>query len=160
DPLFDAWLEAARQAGYPVTDDYNGPQSEGFGRSQYTIRFGRRSSSANAFLRPAESRPNLEVRSRALAHRVVFDGNHAGAVDYSTPRRRRIHQANADREIILATGAFNSPQLLMLSGVGPAGHLREAGVTPRVDLPVGKNLQDHLATSIMFDRINEPSPFR
>ncbi|MEI8152707.1 MAG: choline dehydrogenase [Hyphomicrobiales bacterium] len=158
DPLFTAWLEAARQAGYPVTDDYNGAQSEGFGRSQYTIRNGHRSSSANAFLRPAEGRPNLRVETGALAHRIMMERGRALGVEYV--RRGKQARANAHREVIVAAGAFNTPQLLMLSGIGPADHLRSVDVTPQIDLPVGKNLQDHIAVSVMFDRLNEASPFR
>ncbi|MDB5571981.1 MAG: glucose-methanol-choline oxidoreductase [Hyphomicrobiales bacterium] len=158
DPLFPAWMEAARQAGLPVTEDYNGAQGEGFGRSQYTIRNGRRSSTANSFLRPAESRPNLRVETGALTTRVVLEGGRARGVEY-------IHhgmtvRADADREVILASGAFNTPQLLMLSGIGPADHLNSVGVTPQVDLPVGENLQDHLAAMITYSRPRNASPFR
>lgn len=158
DPLFPAWLQAARQRGLPVTEDYNGAQCEGFGRSQYTIRKGRRSSAANAFLRPAEKRPNLRVDTRAFVSRICMDRRRARGVLYS--QGGMLVQATADREVILAGGTFNSPQLLMLSGIGPADHLKQVGVEPLVDLPVGKNLQDHLAAMIMFTRPNNPSPFR
>ncbi len=158
DPLFPAWMEAARQAGLPVSNDYNGADGEGFGRSQYTIRNGRRSSTSNAFLKPAKKRPNLRVETRANVARVVLEGKRARGVDY-THHGMQV-RALAEREVILAGGTFNSPQLLMLSGIGPADHLKSVGVDPVVDLPVGKNLQDHLAAMIMFTRPTNPSPFR
>ncbi len=158
DPVYDAWLEAARAAGFPVTDDYNGRQQEGFGRGQYTIRGGYRSSAATAYLRPAKSRPNLDVATGALATRVLMHGTRATGVEYAQGIRETV-RVNADREVILAGGAFNTPPLLMLSGIGPADHLRATGIKPVVDLPVGKNLQDHLAVIIFFERLNE-SVFR
>jgi choline dehydrogenase-like flavoprotein len=158
DPVYDAWLEAARAAGFPVTDDYNGRQQEGFGRGQYTIRGGYRSSSATAYLRPAKSRPNLDVVTGALATRVLMQGTRATGVEYIKGIRETV-RVNADREVILSGGAFNTPPLLMLSGIGPADHLRATGIKPVVDLPVGKNLQDHLAVIIFFERLNE-SVFR
>jgi 4-pyridoxate dehydrogenase len=158
DPVYDAWLEAARAAGFPVTDDYNGRQQEGFGRGQYTIRGGYRSSAATAYLRPAKSRPNLDVVTGALATRVLMQGTRATGVEYIKGIRETV-RGNADREVILAGGAFNTPPLLMLSGIGPADHLRATGIKPVVDLPVGKNLQDHLAVIIFFERLNE-SVFR
>ena len=158
DPVYDAWLDAARAAGFPVTDDYNGRQQEGFGRGQYTIRGGYRSSAATAYLRPAKSRPNLDVVTGALATRVLMQGTRATGVEYAQGIRETV-RVNADREVILAGGAFNTPPLLMLSGIGPADHLRATGIKPVVDLPVGKNLQDHLAVIIFFERLNE-SVFR
>jgi 4-pyridoxate dehydrogenase len=158
DPVYDAWLDAARAAGFPVTDDYNGRQQEGFGRGQYTIRGGYRSSAATAYLRPAKSRPNLDVVTGALATRVLMQGTRATGVEYIRGIRETV-RVNADREVILAGGAFNTPPLLMLSGIGPAEHLRATGIKPVVDLPVGKNLQDHLAVIIFFERLNE-SVFR
>jgi 4-pyridoxate dehydrogenase len=153
DPLYDAWLQAALAAGLPVTDDYNGKQQEGFGRGQYTIRDGYRSSAASAYLTPARKRANLEVATRAHATRVLMRGTRATGVEYS--RGGRVVQVEAEREVILAGGAFNTPALLMLSGIGPAAHLREIGIEPLVDLPVGKNLQDHLAVIIFFRRLDE-----
>jgi 4-pyridoxate dehydrogenase len=153
DPLYDAWLQAALAAGLPVTDDYNGKQQEGFGRGQYTIRDGYRSSAASAYLKPARGRANLEVATRAHATRVLMRGTRATGVEYS--RGGRVLQVEAEREVILAGGAFNTPALLMLSGIGPAAHLREIGIEPVVDLPVGKNLQDHLAVIIFFQRLDE-----
>ena len=136
--------------GYPVTEDYNGPNQEGFGRSQYTIRDGRRSSSARAFLRPARSRPNLTVLTRANAVRVMMNGNRAVGVVFQ--QKGKLQEARADREVILSAGTFKTPQLLMLSGIGPAAHLKEIGITPLVDLPVGENLQDHLGVWISYRR--------
>ena len=158
DPIFDAWKDAARQAGIAVTEDYNGAQGEGFGRSQYTIRNGRRSSSASAFLRPAEGRPNLTVETNALTSRIIMEGKTARGVAYT--HAGMAVEARAEREVIVSAGTFNTPQLLMLSGIGPADHLREHGIAPVADLPVGKNLQDHLAVLIMFTRPRNMSPFR
>jgi choline dehydrogenase-like flavoprotein len=156
DPLFDAWLEAAAAAGYPVTQDYNGGQQEGFGRGQYTIRDGRRSSSAAAFLKPALGRSNLNVITEAHATRVLMQGTRATGVEYLIINGEP-HAATAEREVILASGAFNTPQLLMLSGIGPSAHLAEVGIKTVLDLPVGKNLQDHLAVLLMYTR---PQPGR
>jgi choline dehydrogenase-like flavoprotein len=158
DPLYDAWLEAAKAAGFPVTDDYNGRQQEGFGRGQYTIRDGYRSSAATAYLKPARSRKNLDVETGAHATRVLMQGTRATGVEYVEGSRETVRVAAA-REVILAGGAFNTPPLLMLSGIGPAEHLRALGIAPVVDLPVGKNLQDHLAVMIFFARLDE-SAFR
>ena len=158
DPLFDAWIEAARATGLPVTDDYNGQQNEGFGRSQYTIGNGKRSSSAVAYLHPVRKRPNLTVDVRAQVTRVLMSGTHATGVEYV--KDSLVIHAEARKEVILASGTFNTPQLLMLSGIGPAAHLKEMGVAPVVDLPVGENLQDHLAVLIMFTRPQNQSAFR
>jgi choline dehydrogenase-like flavoprotein len=155
DPLYDAWLDAAAAAGYPVTDDYNGGQQEGFGRGQYTIRNGRRSSAATAFLKPALRRKNLTLVTGAQTTRVLMQGTRATGVAYSV--NGRIEQAAADREVILSAGAFNTPQLLMLSGIGPSAHLAEVGIETAIDLPVGRNLQDHLAVLLMYTR---PQPGR
>ena len=157
DPFFESVIDAARDAGLGHTPDYNGAQQEGFGRTQSTIRNGSRCSAAVAFLRPALRRPNLVLKTRALAARVVVDGTRAVGVDYM--HRGRVVRARAGREVILAGGAFNSPHLLMLSGIGPADHLRKSGVAPVVDLPaVGSNLQDHLAVPVSHFR-REPGPF-
>ncbi len=150
DPVFDAWLESARRVGLPVTDDYNRDSGVGFGRSQYSIRDGRRCSAAVGYLHPAMARGNLEVEVRAHAARITFERNRATGVEYE--KAGQLLRATAEREVILCGGAFNSPQLLMLSGVGPADHLRAVGIEPRIDLPVGQNLQDHLAVLIMFAR--------
>ena len=150
DPLFDAWVEAGKAAGFPATDDYNGARQEGFGRGQYSIRNGRRSSAAAAYLKSARRRPNLTVLTRAHATRVLMQGVRATGVEFV--RRGEILRVTAEREIILAGGGFNSPQLLMLSGIGPAEHLRAMDIEPVLDLPVGKNLQDHMAVLLMWTR--------
>ena len=151
DPLFDAWLDTAREADWPFTEDYNGKEQEGFGRSQSTIRNGRRCSAAVAFLRPALRRPNLTVETTALATRVILDGSRATGVEYA--RSGRLHRASATREVLLAGGVFNTPQLLMLSGIGEANHLRDVGIEPKVNLPgVGQNLQDHLSVDVHHAR--------
>jgi choline dehydrogenase-like flavoprotein len=153
DPVYDAWLEAAKAAGLPVTEDYNGRQQEGFGRGQYTIRNGYRSSAATAYLKPARRRGNLTVETSAHATRVLMRGTRAAGVEYVNDRGATV-QVDAAREVILAAGAFNTPALLMRSGIGPAGHLNDLGIKPIVDLPVGRNLQDHLAVIIFFARLN------
>jgi 4-pyridoxate dehydrogenase len=155
DPLYEAWIEAGEASGYPFNPDYNGAQQEGFGRSQYTIRHGRRSSSANAFLKPARGRKNLTVATDAYTTRVLLQGTRATGVEYvknGAPIR-----AEAAREVILAAGAFNTPQVLMLSGIGPAAHLREFGIDVVADLPVGRDLQDHLGAYMTYTRPNPGS---
>jgi choline dehydrogenase-like flavoprotein len=157
DPIYDAWIAAGRAAGFPVTPDYNAGQQEGFGRAQYSIRNGRRASSANAYLRPARRRRNLSIAVDALATRVLMQGTRAIGVEYVQGGKRM--RAEAARDVILCGGTFNTPQLLMLSGIGPADHLRQHGITPLIDLPVGRNLQDHLAVWVTFTRPNA-GPFR
>jgi len=133
---------ATAAAGYPTTDDVHGTQSEGAHRSEMTISGGRRGNVARLFLAPAMSRPNLSVESRAQATRVVFEGNRAVGVEYLKDGRPRL--ARAGREVILSGGAYGSPSLLMLSGVGPADELKSHGITPVADLPgVGRNLVEH-----------------
>ena len=142
-PLYDAFIEAGRQAGYPVSGDLNGEYPEGFGRFDMTVKNGVRWSTANAYLRPAMKRPNLRVITHALATRIVFEGRKAVGVEYERGGRRVI--ARVGREVILSGGAINSPQLLKLSGVGPARELKALGLDVVHDLPgVGENLQDHL----------------
>jgi 4-pyridoxate dehydrogenase len=156
DPLVDAFLAAGIAAGHETTADYNGAQQEGFGRSQMTIRRGRRCSAAVAYLRPALSRPNLTVATRALATRIVFEGRRAVGIEYLRHGER--HIARAEREVILAGGAINSPQLLMLSGIGEPSALRSLGIEVRAALPgVGHNLQDHVSAAITYAR-KEPGP--
>jgi choline dehydrogenase-like flavoprotein len=150
DPLYDAWLAAAKACGYPLTADYNGKQQEGFGRGQYTIRDGRRSSTANAFLKPARGRKNLTVLTNAHTTRVLLQGARAKGIEYVKDGAKL--RSEAAREVILAAGAFNTPQLLMLSGIGPAQHLRANGSNVAADLPVGKNLQDHLGAYMTYTR--------
>jgi choline dehydrogenase len=142
-PLYDVFVEAGRQAGYGVTEDINGERQEGFGRFDMTVKDGVRWSTANAYLRRAMKRGNLEVATHALATRVLFEGRRATGVRYS--RGGRDHVALARREVILSGGPINSPQLLKLSGVGPAQELRALDIPVVHDLPgVGENLQDHL----------------
>ena len=142
-PLYRAFVEAGRQAGYALSDDLNGFRQEGFGRLDMTVREGIRCSAAVAYLAPARGRANLSVVTGARAEAVSFEGRRAVGIRYSRGATTRI--ARARRETILCAGAIGSPQLLMLSGIGPARHLRERGVTVVQDLPgVGANLQDHL----------------
>jgi len=142
-PLHAAWLEAGRQAGYALTPDMNGFQQEGFGQMDMTVGGGRRCSAANAYLRPAMRRVNLTVRTHALATRVLFEGRRAVGVRYR--RGGVFHEVRARREVILCAGPINSPQLLLLSGIGPQHELAAHGIGVVRELPgVGENLQDHL----------------
>jgi choline dehydrogenase len=142
-PLNQVWLEAGRQAGYPLTQDMNGFQQEGFGRMDMTVGGGRRSSAANAYLRPAMRRRNLTVRTHSLATRILFEGRRAVGVAYR--RGNEEHRARARREVIVSAGPIQSPKLLKLSGIGPAQELAQHGIAIIHDLPaVGENLQDHL----------------
>ncbi|TLY85780.1 MAG: choline dehydrogenase [Gammaproteobacteria bacterium] len=142
-PLHAAWLEAGRQAGYALTPDMNGFQQEGFGHLDMTVGGGRRCSAANAYLRPAMRRGNLTVRTHALATRVLFEGRRAVGVRYR--RGGLFHEVRVRREVILCAGPINSPQLLMLSGIGPRHELAAHGIEVVRELPgVGENLQDHL----------------
>jgi choline dehydrogenase len=142
-PLHAAWLEAARQAGYPASSDINGYQQEGFGRMDMTVSGGSRCSAARAYLRPAMGRPNLKVLTHVLATKVLFEGRRACGVEYT--QGGTLHRVKVGGEVILSGGPINSPQLLKLSGVGPAAELRTHGIEVVHDLPgVGENLQDHL----------------
>jgi choline dehydrogenase len=142
-PLYRAFIEAARQAGYPTTDDVNGYQQEGFGRMDMTVHRGRRWSAANAYLKPVLRRPNLSVETHALATRILFEGRRAVGVEYLKGSETR--RVMARREVILSAGPINDPQLLKLSGVGPGEELAALGIAPVHPLPgVGENLQDHL----------------
>jgi choline dehydrogenase len=148
-PLSHAWIAAGQAAGFPYNGDTNGAEREGFGPVDLTVGRGRRSSSAAAYLRPVRKRPNLTVVTGALASRVLFEGRRAVGVEYR--RGDRTVQARAGREVILSGGAINSPQLLMLSGIGDAEHLKEHGIAVVADLKgVGRNMQDHLAGSVRF----------
>ncbi|WP_343713007.1 choline dehydrogenase [Inquilinus sp.] len=149
-PLFDAFIQAGQQAGYPFTADMNGYQQEGFGKMDMTIHQGERWSAAKAYLKPVRSRPNLTVETGALSTRILFEGTRAVGVEYAQAGQVRV--ARAAREVILCGGAINSPQLLMLSGVGPADQLRRHGIAVVHDLPgVGRNLQDHLEMYIQYE---------
>ncbi|WP_395628460.1 choline dehydrogenase [Sphingorhabdus sp.] len=142
-PLHQAWLDAAQQAGYSLTEDYNGYAQEGFGRMDMTVRNGTRCSAAKAYLYEARKRPNLHVIEHALATRILFEGTRAVGMEYEQAGKR--HQLHAAREVILSGGPINSVQLLKLSGIGPAEELQRHGITVRADRPgVGANLQDHL----------------
>jgi choline dehydrogenase len=142
-PLYEAFIEAGRQAGYAISPDLNGERQEGFGDLDMTVRDGVRSSTANAYLRPAMKRGNLKVVTHALASRIAFEGRRAVGVHFR--RLGREQKARARREVILCGGPINSPQLLKLSGVGPAAELRSLGIDVVADRPgVGENLQDHL----------------
>lgn len=142
-PLYTAWIEAGRQAGYPVTEDMNGEQQEGLSRLDRTCWDGERWSAAKGYLHPALARPNLTVIDRALVARIEIEDGRATGVIYK--RRGLVQSARAEREVILAGGAINSPQLLLLSGIGPADELRALGIEVIADRPgVGDNLQDHL----------------
>ncbi|MEX2501570.1 MAG: choline dehydrogenase, partial [Trueperaceae bacterium] len=145
-PLHHAFFEAAQQAGYDRTDDVNGAKQEGFAPFDRNIRHGRRLSASRAYLHPVMHRPNLEVRTRAFVTRILFEGSRAIGVEVE-------HRGRTERilagEVVLAGGAIATPQLLQLSGVGPAEHLRSLGIDVIQDLPgVGANLQDHLEVYI------------
>jgi choline dehydrogenase len=147
-PLFNSFIEAGRQAGYPVTPDYNGAQQEGFGAMEATIWQGRRWSAANAYLRPALKRQNCRL-VRGLARRVVIEDGRATGVEIR--RGGRIEVIGARAEVVLAASSLNTPKLLMLSGIGPGAHLAEHGIEVVADRPgVGANLQDHLEVYLQF----------
>jgi choline dehydrogenase-like flavoprotein len=147
-PLSHAFVEAAQQAGLPFNPDFNGALQLGCGLFQVTQKNGRRWSAASAYLHPAAARENLTIVTKAQATRVLIKNGRAVGVEYARGRRR--HTARASQEVVLAAGAINSPQLLLLSGIGPAEELRARGVSVVHDLPgVGKNLQDHLNVNIV-----------
>ncbi len=161
-PLSDVFIEAAQQAGHSPTDDFNGAHQRGFGFYQVTQNNGRRCSTATGFLNPAKERENLTVITHALAEQILFSGLRATGVRARVKGRTREFRGG---EVLLCGGALNSPQLLMLSGIGPADHLRETGIDVRLDLPgVGRNLQDHLDVCtlvrcrqpITYDKLFEP----
>jgi choline dehydrogenase len=140
-PLCSTWLEAAQQAGMRFNSDFNGRDQDGVGYYQLTQRNGMRCSAAVAYLHPVMGRKNLKVLTEALATRLVFDGFRATGVEVE--RFGQLETYGARGEVILASGAYNSPQLLLLSGVGPSDELKHLGIKPVADLPVGRNLQDH-----------------
>ena len=149
DPLSAAFVDAAVQVGIPRNPDFNGAVQEGAGFFQTTTRGGRRASAAVAYLRPAKARPNLHVETSAMAERILFEGARAAAVTYRAAGIPR--SARARREILVSGGAYNSPQLLQLSGVGPADLLRSHGIDVVLDAPgVGHDLQDHLQVRIVM----------
>jgi choline dehydrogenase len=155
-PLFGAFFAAAREAGYALTEDVNGYRQEGFAPFDRNIHRGRRLSAARAYLHPVMSRPNLEVRTRAFVSRILFDGRRSVGVEYvsgrGAPRRA---MAN---DVILAGGAINTPQLMLLSGLGPAPELRALGIDVQADLPgVGRHLQDHLEVYVQHQSLRPVS---
>lgn len=155
-PICDAWVAAAQAAGYPFNPDYNGANQEGVGYFQLTTRNGRRCSAAVAYLNPVKKRPNLRIVTNALVSRVVLEGKRATGVVYRDKSGQE-QRVDAAREVILSGGAINSPQILMLSGIGEAEHLRENGVTPVHELKaVGQGLQDHLQARLVY-KCNEPT---
>ncbi len=148
-PLLDAWVEAAQQAGHKYNDDFNGASQDGVGRYQMTQRRGLRFSSANAFLDPAVDRPNLTVLPSTLALRLTFDGSRATGLEVD--HLGEVRTIRVEREVILSLGAYNSPHLLLQSGVGPADELTAGGIRPVHDLPdVGRNMQDHAGCFLSF----------
>jgi 4-pyridoxate dehydrogenase len=156
DPLVTAYIEAALQAGHPFNEDYNAAEQHGVARMQMTIRSGRRESAATAYLHPALSRDNLQIKVDAHATRIVMQGSRAVGVEYV--RNGVSRMLEADREVILAGGTINSPQLLMLSGIGPPEALACHNIPLRVPLAgVGQNLQDHVAALILYAR-SAPGP--
>ena len=156
DPLFDAWVEAGVAAGHPVTDDYNGAEQHGFGRMQSTIRDGRRCSAADAYLKPALSR--LKIETGALCSKIIFSNTRATGIEYIKDSKR--FSVRAEKEVLVCSGVINSPQLLMLSGIGDPDELRAHGIEVKLPLKgVGKNLQDHVMAPLPFKR-REPGPLQ
>ncbi|NQD91666.1 dehydrogenase [Pseudomonas sp. CrR25] len=159
DPLVDGFLAATKKCGYAANADYNGASVEGFGPMQATIRNGLRCSAAVAYLRPALARGNVTLVTEALVSKVLLDGGstpRAVGVEYQVNGKRRV--AKASQEVLLAGGVINSPQLLMLSGIGDPAELAKHGIETRVNLPgVGRNLQDHIVFDLRFSR-KKPGP--
>ncbi len=157
-PLFDATMETARRLGHVVSDDQHGAEGgEGFAPPEVTVANGRRASTASQYLRPAMRRPNLRVMTGASALRVVLEGGRAVGVEIAGRGGRRV--VRADREVIVSAGAYNSPKLLLLSGIGPADELRALDIAVAVDLPgVGRNLQEHPLTGVSYT-LNRPIGF-
>jgi choline dehydrogenase len=148
--VYPRLIATAQKLGYPHLDDFHGPQQEGFSTPDFNVHQGRRASTSKRYLRPALSRPHLTVETGALAARVLTQNGRAVGIEYL--RQGQSHTAHADREVLLAGGAFNSPQLLLLSGIGPADELRALGIEPILDLPgVGRNLQDHASIAMVHD---------
>ena len=149
-PLFEVFIRAGQQAGYPANDDFNGEEQEGFGRYDFTIRNGRRWSAASAFLRPVMNRPNVEVMTEAHVSRILVSEGKAGGVEVMRGKSRET--LLAAREVILCAGAVNTPQLLMLSGIGPIDELRRHGIEVVHALEgVGRNLQDHVDCVVAYE---------
>ncbi len=152
DPIYKAFIQAGRQAGFPVTRDFNGYQQEGVGPYHLTIRDGERCSAALSYLAPVIDRPNLKVITDAHAGRVIIENKKAIGVEFSAGPGKPVQRVLAGREVILSGGAFQSPQLLLLSGIGPADELRKLDIPVVHDAPdVGRNLQDHLDVCIIYE---------
>jgi choline dehydrogenase len=148
-PVCRSFIESAQALGFPASSDFNGGRPEGVGYYQINTRGGWRASTANAFLHPARKRKTLKLQTLAHVSRILFEGRRAVGVAYTCKGESK--EAKARREIILSGGAINSPQLLMLSGIGPASHLKNVGITPLMDAKaVGRNLQDHIAVSYFY----------
>ena len=148
-PLCDAFIAAAQRCGYPLNDDFNGSVQEGFGYYQWSLRNGRRSSAATGYLREAKRRRNLTIVTRAHATRILFEGRRAAAIEYL--HGGELRSARVNGELILSGGSFNSPQLLQLSGVGPAELLRSLGIDVVADMrSVGANLIDHYTSRAVY----------
>jgi choline dehydrogenase len=146
-PLFKAFLASAAEAGYKLNNDLNGEDQEGFGMYDVTIHKGERASASKYYLNPARKKKNLTVFTESFVEKIIFDGKKAIGVEVNI--KGKVSRVYANKEIILSGGSINSPQLLMLSGIGPANHLKEKGIEVIKDIPgVGKNLQDHLETYI------------
>ena len=146
--LNNVFIDAAKQAGFPITEDFNGSQFEGAGYFQFTIQEGERCGVSQAYLKPARPRRNLNVECEAVVTRVLFDGKQAIGVEYR--QRGQLHKIYAEQEVILSGGAFNSPQLLMLSGIGDKQELKDVGINAIHNLPgVGKNLQEHVDACVL-----------
>lgn len=152
DPIFTAFRNAAELQGLPFTEDYNGEVPEGVAPIQYSVKRGRRTSGASTFLKKALKRRNLTLLTGAHVTRLLFDGIRTTGVEYL--HKGRSHQAGAAKRVVLSAGAINTPHLLMLSGIGPADHLRSVGIEPRIDLPVGQHLEDHIGYGIFWARKN------
>ncbi len=155
-PITDAWVAAAQAAGYPFNSDYNGAEQEGVGFFQLTSRNGRRCSAAVAYLNPVKQRPNLRIVTHAQVEKIVIEGSRATGVQYRG-RSGTLQTVSAGKEIVLSGGTINSPQMLMLSGIGEAEQLRDHGIDVIRDLGgVGKNMQDHLQARLVY-KTHEPT---
>ncbi|KAG3070788.1 Choline dehydrogenase [Phytophthora idaei] len=150
-PLFQAFLDAGMQAGYPLTDNLNGYQQEGFGWHDLTIHEGKRWSTSAAFLHPVMDRDNLTVITDTYVNKVLFDGKTVVGIEVEDSKTKDVSKISSAKEVILSGGAINTPQVLMLSGVGDADHLKEVGVPLVHHLPaVGKNMEDHIGVNLQF----------
>ncbi|WP_413875624.1 choline dehydrogenase [Albidovulum sp.] len=147
--MFETWLTAGEQAGYPTTPDHNGFQQEGLHRAQTLIGDGERWTTAQGYLRAAQGRSNLTIWTRALVHKVLVEGDRAVGVELT--HKGQVRKVTAGKEVILSAGSFNTPKLMMLSGIGPADHLRAHGIAVKHDVPdVGENLENHVAASVQY----------